>query len=171
MNGMGRWGKQFFDNWQKQRRVDVAKEKMDRVVDHLLYVLRIQANNDHLPSLSKQIGSRPSYAHNAFNVFAVSSYQIEAVRFCALWDAVSADRENIPTVAAMVDDEEIIEALAQTMREQYDRPSASDPSSTKSDRELLTALDKQRSIDETTRLEMTFLAPLLRLTPSSPRQN
>jgi hypothetical protein len=40
-----RRGKLFFNDWPKQRRIDVACEKMRMVSGHFLYVLEIQANN------------------------------------------------------------------------------------------------------------------------------
>jgi hypothetical protein len=44
-------------------------------------------------------------------VFQRSMYQIEVVRLCALWDRAELQRENIPTVIELIDDDEIIEML------------------------------------------------------------
>jgi hypothetical protein len=109
------WGKVY--KGTTQERIATATKKADRVLDHLRYVLRIQANNDHLPELSAQVGR--SYARHAFNVFMMSARQIELIRFCSLWDKASDDRECIPAVAALVDDEKIIEALAETTASNY----------------------------------------------------
>jgi hypothetical protein len=46
-------------------------------------------------------------------------YQIEIVRLCAIWDGVDLDKENIPTVVALIDDEEIIEMLAEETRSHW----------------------------------------------------
>ena len=105
----------FFDNWPKAQRIEVARTKMHRVVDHLLYLLALEANNSFIvysPILSEQIPR--SYAANAFNTFSRSAHQFAVMRLCALWDGVRNDRENIPTVAALVNDDAIIETMIET---------------------------------------------------------
>lgn len=99
------------------QRIDLAKAKMKRILDHLLYVIEINANNEivlYSNKLSSQIPA--SYAANAFNVFQRSMHQIELVRVCALWDGVDLDKENIPTAAALIDDSAVIEMLAEETR-------------------------------------------------------
>jgi HEPN superfamily AbiU2-like protein len=96
----------------KQERIALAKAKMTRVLDDVLYLLELHANNAivvHSPALSSQIPR--SYAANAFVVFQRSMYQIEVVRLCALWDAADIAKENVPTVIELIDDDEIIEQL------------------------------------------------------------
>src|SRR6476660_9073595 len=103
-------------------RVKAAKQKTERVVDHLLYLLELHENNAiivYSDTLSSQIP--PSYAANAFNVFRRGLHQFEIVRLCALWDRAEADKENIPTVIELIDDSEVIEALAQETLAQHSR--------------------------------------------------
>jgi len=95
-------------------RVKTAKEKTKRVVDHLIYLLQLHENNAivlYSPTLSSQIPT--SYAANAFNVFQRGLHQFEIVRLCALWDTVDLDKENIPTIIELIDDNDVIESLAQ----------------------------------------------------------
>jgi hypothetical protein len=102
---------------KKDERITLAKTKMGRVLDHFLYVIELRANNAfvvHSEALTSQIPQ--SFAANAFNVFQRSMHQIEIVRLCALWDGVDPDKENIPTVIELVDDPDIIEALAEETR-------------------------------------------------------
>ena len=109
----------MFETLSSQARIALAKAKMERVFDHFLYLLELHANNEfvvHSPILSTQI--RKSFAANAFNVFQRSMYQIEIVRLCALWDSVDPDKENIPTVVELIDDEKIIDELAMEVRAQ-----------------------------------------------------
>src|SRR5437588_12446059 len=101
----------------RPERIRLAKAKMKKVIDHFLYVIELHANNSFVvfsPVLASQIPN--SYAANAFNVFQRSMYQIEIVRLCALWDSVDLDKENIPTVVKLIDDDEIIEMLAEETR-------------------------------------------------------
>src|SRR5207344_1854080 len=58
------------------------------------------------------ISNSPFPAAHAFNVFQRSMYQIEIVRLCAIWDGVGLDKENIPTVVKLINDDKIIEMLA-----------------------------------------------------------
>ena len=103
----------MFEDVGSLTRIDLAKAKMTRVLDHFLYLLELHANNRHVvysPLLSSQIPQ--SFAANAFNVFQRSMHQFEVVRLCALWDAADLDKENIPTVIGLIDDNTIIDILA-----------------------------------------------------------
>src|SRR5262249_31625691 len=65
----------------------------------------------YTPTLSQQIPT--SFAANAFNVFQQGMHQFEIVRLCALWDSVKREKENIPTIIALIDHPNVIEAVAQ----------------------------------------------------------
>jgi AbiU2 len=94
--------------------VKTAKEKTDRVFDHILYLLELHENNAivlYSPALSSQIPT--SYAANAFNVFQRGLHQFEIVRLCALWDRAELDKENIPTIIELIDHNDVIESLVQ----------------------------------------------------------
>lgn len=93
-------------------RITAAKAKTTRVVDHLLHLLALHANNaiiSYSPALASQIPA--SYAANAFQVFQHGLHRFEIVRLCALWDSIDADKENIPTIVELVDHPEVIDAL------------------------------------------------------------
>src|ERR1700687_3617634 len=103
----------MFEGCTTAKRIELAKTKMGKVLDHFLYVVELHANNAFVvysPTLVSQIP--PSFAANAFNVLQRSMYQIEIVRLCALWDTADPDKENIPTVIELIDSEEIMDALA-----------------------------------------------------------
>jgi AbiU2 len=107
-------GRDKIANLSISERLVAAKVKTERVVDHLLYVLELNANNEiivYSPTLRSQIPT--SYAANAFIVFRHGLHQFEIVRLCALWDSVELEKENIPTIIELVDHPEAIEALAQ----------------------------------------------------------
>jgi len=100
-----------------ERRIALAKAKMERVLDHFLYVLELHATNKFVVfgrTLSSQIPR--SFAAHAFNVFQRGMYQIEIVRLCALWDSADEDKQNITTVIELIDDDRIIEGLAAETR-------------------------------------------------------
>jgi hypothetical protein len=97
-------------------RIQAAKVKTDRVVDHLLYLLALHENNAiivYSDTLSSQI--KRSFAANAFNAFQGGLHQFEIVRLCALWDRAGADKENIPTIIELIKPPVVIEAFAQEM--------------------------------------------------------
>jgi hypothetical protein len=135
----------------RPERIGLAKAKMTKVLDHFLYVVELHANNSFVvfsPVLASQIPQ--SYAANAFNVFQRSMHQIEIVRLCAIWDGVDLDKENIPTVVALIDDDEIIEVLAEETRshwvngasERLLNPS-NDPALAAIEREMVVASNRQ----------------------------
>jgi hypothetical protein len=110
----------MFESLKNTQRADLAKAKMEKVLDHFLYVVELHANNAfvvHSPVLSSQIPN--SFAANAFNVFQRSMHQIEIVRLCALWDRAEADKENISTVIELIDDDALIEILADETRRHW----------------------------------------------------
>src|SRR3979411_945048 len=107
------WEEIVFEGLPTGERIEFAKTKLGKVLDHFLYVVELHANNSFVvysPTLVSQIP--PSYAANAFNVFQRSMHQIEIVRLCAIWDSADPEKENIPTVVELIDDEKIIELLA-----------------------------------------------------------
>ena len=109
----------MFDKMTTPERVEAAKAKTERVVDQLLYLLALHENNAivvYSSTLSSQIPT--SYAANAFNVFQNVMYGFEILRLCALWDRPYPDlsRESIPTIIALIDNAEVIEALVEETR-------------------------------------------------------
>jgi AbiU2 len=112
--GQGRTQRPVFEHVTTADRVQAAKVKTERVVDHLLYLLALHESNAiivYSDTLSSQI--RRSLAANAFNVFQGGLHQFEIVRLCALWDRAGPDRESIPTIIELIDLPDSIESLAQ----------------------------------------------------------
>ncbi|NOJ47833.1 AbiU2 domain-containing protein [Bradyrhizobium archetypum] len=105
-------------------RVELAKKLTDRVTDHLLYVIELHENNrivTYSPILASQIPT--SHAANAFSTFQRGLHQMEIVRLCALWDSVDLQKENIPTVIALIDHPGVVDMLAGEMASHWkDRP-------------------------------------------------
>src|SRR5262249_52845804 len=117
----------MFEHMTTAERIQAAKEKTERVVDHLLYLLALHENNAiivYSDTLSSQI--RYLHAANAFNVFRAGLHQFEIVRLCALWDGAAGNAENIPTIIELIDLPEIIEALAQETLGHYSGIGASE---------------------------------------------
>ena len=140
----------FFNNWDLARRIEAAKAKMERVVDHLLYLIDIQANNAFIvysPLISKQVPK--SFAAHAFNVFQRSMHQYEIIRLCALWDGINEHRENIPTVVALVSDDDIIEMLAEETRMHWDTPP--NPEYAPTEQRQLAEIDRQFGLQQAPR--------------------
>jgi hypothetical protein len=109
-----------------RERIGAAQAKIERIVDHLLYILELHENVEivvYSQTLSSQIPL--SYAANAFNVFRHGLHQFEIVRLCALWDGVDLAKENIPIVIELVDHPDLIEELAQVAAAQWNGQSGS----------------------------------------------
>jgi hypothetical protein len=104
----------MFETMPTLQRVEIAKEKTRRAVDHVHYLLELHENNAivlYTDALANQIPT--SFAANAFNVFRQGLHQIEIVRLCALWDGPDLDKENVPTVIELIEIHDVIEALAE----------------------------------------------------------
>ena len=100
----------MFEHMTTAERIQAAKEKTERLVDHLLYLLALHENNAIIV-YSDTLSSQIRYAHtaNAFNVFRGGLHQFEIVRLCALWDRPGRHRENIPTIVELIDHREVIQ--------------------------------------------------------------
>jgi hypothetical protein len=121
----------MFGKLTTAERVRAAKQKTERVMDHLLYLLALHESNAvifYTDTLSAQIPR--SYAAHAFNLFRECMFRFEIVRLCALWDRPYPDlsRESIPTIIALIDNAEVIEALVEETRASWTGESPVDPS-------------------------------------------
>jgi len=127
----------------------MAKQKTELVVDHLLYLLQLNANNEivlYSSALSSQIPT--SYAANAFNVFVGSLRWFEIIRLCALWDRPEIDKENIPIIVKLVDDRDVIEALVEETRSHWPQKGGELFISQDDDPGLVGATEQLARIDE-----------------------
>jgi AbiU2 len=95
------------------KRIEAAKAKTEKVVDHLRYLIKLHENNVLIlsPLLRSQIPT--SHAGNAFIVFQHGVFQFEIVRLCALWDGIDLDKENVPTIIAFINQSDVVDALVE----------------------------------------------------------
>jgi hypothetical protein len=146
----------MFEEMPVSERIQVAKQKTRRVVDHLHYLLELHENNAivlYTSTLSQQIPT--SFAANAFNVFQQGMHQFEIVRLCALWDSVKREKENIPTIIELIDHPDVIEALAEETASHWqskDDQQFAQEEAQKARDELRKAIDDSRAIIASTRL-------------------
>jgi HEPN superfamily AbiU2-like protein len=110
----------MFEHMAAPERIQAAKVKTERVVDHLLYLLALHENNAIIV-YSNTLSSQITYSHaaNAFDVFRAGLHQFEIVRLCALWDRAEETKENIPTIAELIDHPDVINALAEETRSHW----------------------------------------------------
>jgi AbiU2 len=108
--------KQRNQNWPMslsvEERVSLAKDKINKIIDHVCLCIALNESNailNYSKSISGQIGS--SHAAHTFALLQNSQHRYELMRLCALWDAPGRNRESIPTVAALIDDQDVISAL------------------------------------------------------------
>ena len=80
----------MFEHLTTVKRIQAAKAKTDRVVDHLRYLLELHENNAII-TYSGTLSSQITLAHaaDAFNAFRRGLHQFEIVRLCALWEGGS----------------------------------------------------------------------------------
>jgi hypothetical protein len=118
---------------------------MEKVLEHFLYVIELHSNNAFIVYsriLAKQITL--SHAAAAFQVFRQGMHQIEIVRLCALWDSADPDKENIATVIELIDDDAIIDMLADETRGYWaGQGNSFDPSDDPDTAEALKLINKQ----------------------------
>ena len=93
-----------------QERINLAKQRMSKVVDHLLHSLAMNETNQivlYSDVLSSQIGQ--SHAANAFNLMRDSLFRYSVIRLCTIWDSdIDLETESICTVVDLIDDHKVI---------------------------------------------------------------
>ena len=145
----------MFEKLATAERVQVAKQKTERLVDHMLDLLALHESNAivvYSDTLALQIPR--SYAAHAFHLFRECMFRFEIVRLCALWDRPYPDlsREGIPTIIALIDNAEVIAALVDESHASWTGVSPVDPSEVEETdvavRELLGRLANERAIEE-----------------------
>jgi hypothetical protein len=124
----------MFERLTNSKRIEHAKSKTAKVLDHFLYLVELHENNSFVvysSALSSQIPK--SYAANGFNVFRRGMHQFEIIRLCALWDRPKTwgesvpTIESIPTVIELIDRDDIIAILVEKARHSYSRPPVYNP--------------------------------------------
>lgn len=123
------WESKLFLHMTTVERIQLAKTKTDRVVDHLLYLLALHENNAII-TYSDTLSSQITLAHaaGAFRVFRAGLHQFEIVRLCALWDRAKDDKENIPTeesiptIVELIALPEVIDTVAKKVQGQWPEP-------------------------------------------------
>lgn len=89
-----------------EQRLAEAQTKTAAVLDGLIAVVHLHANNQliqYTDVLSRQIPR--SFAGNAYRLFTGELMRAELMRLCALWDSPSADRNSLPTIVSLLDDD------------------------------------------------------------------
>jgi hypothetical protein len=138
-------------------RIEAAKTKTAKVVDPLLYLIKLHENNAlvlYSPLLSSQIPT--SHAGHAFYAFQHGMHQIELVRLCALWDSVDLKKENVPTIIELIDQSDVLEALAKETAghwEGKDDKEFGEQEAQEARTSLRKAIDDARAIMTSTRLQ------------------
>jgi hypothetical protein len=106
------------DKWLRDltanERVKRAESKTNILIDRISNIINLNEQNKiivHSDILSKQIPI--SYAANSFNLFQKSIQLYEIIRLCALWDCAAEDRVSIPTIVALIDDDDVMSILRQ----------------------------------------------------------
>jgi hypothetical protein len=114
---MARAAKDVFEGLCDSERIELAKKKIEKVLDQVLALAAIHENNAFVvfsPKLADQIPR--SYAAHAFGFLQHAMHDLELVRLCALWDKPDPDKQSVPTVVELIDRPSVIEALVQTER-------------------------------------------------------
>jgi hypothetical protein len=109
---------QWPENLSTHERIAQAQDIIDKLIDHVQEIIALHESNRILVysgKLSDQIPS--SFAAHTFNALQRSQHLYEIVRLLALWDKPSKDRYSIPTVIALLDSDDVCQALIKKTRE------------------------------------------------------
>ena len=114
------WFKDWVESLDTENRTKIAKDKSKKLVGHLQHVIALHESNKILvysDVISKQI--KRSYAANTFKLLIDSQLKYEILKLTSLWDSPEKNRESIPTVAALIDNDEVRKHLRQEMESHW----------------------------------------------------
>jgi len=103
---------QVFQKLTPQKRVDLAKKHLEKLVDILLEVIAIHETNRHLvysQNIADQIP--PSDAAVAYNTLQRSMYNFELLRLASIWDSSDSNKSSIATIIALIDEPDVLKYL------------------------------------------------------------
>ncbi len=95
-----------------EEKIKAAEEKIEAAINNVMATIQVNAANEiinHSDKLSSQVPY--SYAGNAYRVFANEMMRGEVLRLCTLWDNVGKGRNSLPTIAKLIDDDEVHKEL------------------------------------------------------------
>jgi hypothetical protein len=109
----GRRTKQsWIDQLSPLERLLCAGKKVEAMLDLAIDLVHLHASNQivcYSPLLSSQIPL--SHAGVAFRIFSKALLQRELSSVCTFWDACREDRNSIPTVVELIDDDSVRDAI------------------------------------------------------------
>lgn len=96
------------NNLSADKRMEIASDRVNEIISRTTELVHLHEAN-RIICFSDQLSSQipKSYAANAFQLFSGTMHQSEISRLCAIWDPERESRISLPTVSALVDDEEV----------------------------------------------------------------
>jgi AbiU2 len=101
----------------KPERIELAMLKIDELVNRVLRASATRASNKYMQFPSGRPGV--SRAAVCFNNLLDNQFRYETLVLASLWDKAGRDRNSIPTVVKLVDDQEILKTLRRNAEGQY----------------------------------------------------
>jgi len=98
-----------YDKFTTQERINLAKQRMSKVVGHILHSLALHENNEivlYTDILASKISE--SFAAQAFNLMQDSLFRYSVIRLCTIWDNRDLEYESISTVVDLIDNHDVI---------------------------------------------------------------
>jgi hypothetical protein len=105
---------------QAGQRLEMAKQKLERMSKLLGSILQIDIINDDLcysDTLSKQIPV--SRAAHTFNAIRHSMFAFSIVRVCSIWEKPDLSACNFPTIHRLLDDDLVFDLIEAEVRENH----------------------------------------------------
>lgn len=109
----------FLKGKSPQERVGLAKDRLDHITIRLQNTYRLREAHSwwNGPNLREQIPE--SAAASAYNTTLNAIFRSYLIDLSALWDAASSDKQSIPSVAALLDSENVREYCAVNAKQRY----------------------------------------------------
>lgn len=99
--------------WSTEERVGKARKLVRALTDKIQVAISLHAANEIIQYSDTLSGQIPkSYAANAFTVFQDAQFHFEIIALVSVWDKAARNSISIPTVVALIDDDDVLARLA-----------------------------------------------------------
>lgn len=101
------------------QRLSVAKERLERLKDHLSFALAARESNVQLLSARIRMQIPKSRAANCYNTLLISQLRHEVICLTAMWDSAGTDLNSIPALLMLLNDAKVEKEIVARAEAQY----------------------------------------------------
>lgn len=122
--------KPWTNNLTTLQRINFAKERLEKLKNHLSFALAVRESNVQLLSARIRRQIPKSFAANCYNTLLKSQLRYEVICLTAMWDRAGTDRNSIPALLTLLNDADVENEIVARAEAQYSQSASNSDIST-----------------------------------------